>query len=134
MTKRANGEGTISQMPNGRWRVRVMIAGKRYGAYTATRKEAQAKYRELQGHADRGLLPPAEKVTLAQHIGRWLADEVKHTRKPRTFNSYSDCSRLYILPTLGTVKLAQLQPAHVQRLCGALLDEGLSPKTVRIVH
>lgn len=134
MAKKANGEGSISQLPSGRWRVRVMVAGVRYSANTDTRKEAQQKYREFLGHTDRGLVPPTQKVTLLQHIERWLSDEVQHTRKPRTFESYRDCSRLYILPTLGALKLAQLQPAHVQRLCSTLLEEGLSPKTVRIAH
>ncbi len=134
MGKRANGEGTISQLPSGRWRVRVTIAGKRYSANTATRREAQQWQRERLGEADRGLLPPAERVTVAQYFARWLEDEVKHTRKPRTYDSYSDCARLYLLPTLGAIKLAQLQPSHVQQLCSALLDEGLSAKTVRIAH
>lgn len=134
MAKKANGEGSIAQLPSGRWRVRVMVAGVRYSANTDTRKEAQQKYREFLGHTDRGLVPPTQKVTLQGHIERWLADEVRHTRKPRTFESYRDCSRLYLIPTLGAIKLAQLQPTHVQRLCGALLDEGLSPKTVRIAH
>ncbi|CAA9588808.1 MAG: Integrase [uncultured Thermomicrobiales bacterium] len=134
MVKKANGEGSISQLPSGRWRVRVMVGGTRYSANTSTRKEAQQKYREFLGHTDRGLVPPTQKVTLHQHIERWLTDEVLHTRKPRTFESYRDSSRLYILPLLGPVKLAQLQPAHVQRLCSTLLEEGLSPKTVRIAH
>lgn len=71
MTKKANGEGSIAQLPSGRWRVRVMVAGVRYSANTDTRKEAQQKYREFLGHTDRGLVPPTQKVTLQGHIERW---------------------------------------------------------------
>ncbi len=89
---------------------------------------------KLLGDADCGLMPAPGKATLADHMTRWLEDVVKHTRKPRTHRSYSDAARLHILPTLGAVKLAQLQTPHVQQLYGALLDGGLAPKSVRIVH
>ena len=133
-TRRGNGEGTIYQLPDGRWRGQVLIAGRRHSASGRTRKEVQTKLRQLLGDVDRGLLPPAEKATLAQHMARWLEDEVRHTRRPSTHRRYADASRLHILPTLGQVKLAQLQPAHVQHLHAALLDRELAPKTVRMAH
>ena len=133
-TRRGNGEGTIYQLPDGRWRAQATIAGKRTGVYGRTRREAQQKLRQLLGAAERGLLPPAEKLTLARHVERWLEDVVRHTRKPRTYRSYSDSARLYILPALGAAKLTQLQPNHVQQLYADLLDRGLSAKTVKIVH
>lgn len=132
--RRGNGEGTVYQLPDGRWRGQATIAGKRAGVYGATRKEAQTKLRQLIGDADRGLLPPTERLTLAQHIERWLEDVVKRTRRPRTLENYRDMARLHILPRLGTMKLTQLQPAHLQQLYGAISDGGLSPKSVRIVH
>lgn len=134
MAKKANGEGSIAQMENGRWRVRVMIDGKRHSAYATTRKEAQAKYREFHSNADHGLVPSPEKLTLEQHIARWLADVVAHSVRASTRKNYGDLTRLYVLPTLGKVKLVQLQPGHVQQLYGALIDRGLAPKTVRNVH
>jgi integrase len=132
--RRGNGEGSIYQRDDGTWRGQALIAGKRHSVSGKTRKEVQTKLRQLQGDADHGLLAPSEKVTVAQHFERWLRDEVKHTRKPRTFDSYSDSARLYILPLVGTVRLAQLHPAHVQRIHSAMLDRGLSAKTVRIAH
>ncbi len=59
---------------------------------------------------------------------------VRDAVRPRTVQGYRDVARLHILPTLGGVKLAQLQPGHVQQLYGALIDRGLSPKSVRNVH
>lgn len=132
--KKANGEGAIAQLENGRWRVRVMINGKRHSANTATRKEAQAKYREFHGNADKGLLPAAEKLTLNQHVERWLSDVVQPSVRARTHKGYSDVARLYILPTLGQFKLTQIQPNHVQQLYGQLSTSGLSPKSVRNAH
>ena len=39
-----------------------------------------------------------------------------------------------IAPALGTMKVAKLSAAHLDRFYGALSDEGLRPATVRQVH
>ena len=80
------------------------------------------------------VLGDLRELTLTQHVERWLEDVVRHTRKPNTYRNYQDCARLYILPTLGSKKLTQLQPAHIQQLYGDLLDRGLSAKTVKLAH
>ncbi len=42
--------------------------------------------------------------------------------------------KLHLSPTLGRAKLSALTPAHVQKLHGQKLDEGLAPKTVNHIH
>ncbi|MGN6361181.1 MAG: site-specific integrase, partial [Thermomicrobiales bacterium] len=42
--------------------------------------------------------------------------------------------RRHIIPKLGPIKLAQLQPAHVQGLYAAIQASGLAPKTIRNTH
>ena len=101
--RRGNGEGTVYQLPDGRWRGQATIAGKRAGVYGATRKEAQTKLRQLIGDADRGLLPPTERLTLAQHIERWLEDVVKRTRRPRTLENYRDMALYYAELSSGSI-------------------------------
>ncbi len=132
--KRGNGEGSISQLPSGKWRAQATINGRRVGTTAATHKAAQEQLRKLLSDADKGLLPPVEKLTLEAHIARWLADVVQHSVRASTARNYADLTRLYVVPTLGKVKLAQLQPGDVQRLYGTLLARGLAPKTVRNVH
>lgn len=131
--KRGNGEGSISQLPSGKWRAQATIEGRRVGSTYPTHKEAQQALRRLLGDADRGLLPPAEQLILEKYVARWL-DAARHSIRPATAKNYADLCRLYILPTLGKVKLAQLQPAHLSTLYGKLLDAGKSPKTVKNVH
>ena len=132
--KRGNGEGTIHQLPSGKWRAQATLNGRRVGCVAKTHKEAQEQLRKLLSDADKGLMPPAERLTLAVHIERWLADVVAHSVRTSTRKNYGDLTRLYVLPTLGKIKLTQLQPAHVQQLYGALIDQGRAPKTVRNVH
>ena len=132
--RRGNGEGSIYQLPDGRWRAQATINRKRTGVYGKTRREVQLKLRHLLGDAERGVIPPTEKVTLGQHLGRWLDEVVRHSVRPNTLRSYRHLTRLYILPELGATPLPRLQAADVQRLYGRLLDRGLAPKTVRNVH
>lgn len=132
--RRGNGEGTIIQRNDGNWRGQVHLHGKRHSVSGETRREVQQKIRALLTDADKGILPAIEKSTLGEYLTRWLADDVQHTRKSRTFQNYSDMARLYIIPTLGRIKVALLQPEHVERLHASMLETGLSPKTIRIAH
>lgn len=132
--KRANGEGSFQQLPSGSWRAQATINGRRVSVTGKTNKEAQGKLRKLLADADRGLQPPTEHPTVAQHLDRWLADVVEHSRRPRTVRNYRDTARLYIVPNLGLVKITQLQPSQVQGLYATMRKAGLSPKTIRIAH
>src|SRR6476660_4472639 len=114
--KRANGEGSFQQLPSGSWRAQATINGRRVSVTGKTNREAQEQLRRLLADADKGLLPPVERLTLAAHVERWLADVVAHSVRASTRKNYRDLTRLYVLPTIGAVKLTQLQPAHVQQL------------------
>ncbi len=47
------------------------------------------------------------------------------TLKPRTVVDYVETSRLYIRPSLGHVKLARLEPTHIQALYSELASREL---------
>jgi integrase len=132
--RRGNGEGSIRKRADGKWEARVRLAGKQRSVYGKTRAEVQRKLKTLIADADKGVLPPSEKLTLAEHVERWLQDVVKHSVRPRTYRGYGELMRRYALPTLGDVRLTQLQPPHVQQLYGELLERGLSVMTVHHVH
>ncbi|MDA1256361.1 MAG: tyrosine-type recombinase/integrase, partial [Chloroflexi bacterium] len=54
--------------------------------------------------------------------------------RPATWAHYESLLRVHVLPTLGRLRLARLQPSHLQRLYADRLATGLSPTTVRHVH
>jgi len=69
---------------------------------------------------------------VGEYLDRWLAS-TRDSVKPVTWENYARNVRLHIAPALGKVKLAKLQPHHVQ----ALYDEKrlhLSPATVQLIH
>ncbi len=133
--KRGNGEGTIYRdEKTGRWIGQAAIQGKRKSLYGKTRKEVQDKLRVLLADADKGLLPPSERLTVAQFLQRWLEGVVKPGLRSTTYRDYKNTIDRHTVPLLGHLRLTQLQPAHLQGLYASLLDSGLSPKTVRNVH
>ncbi len=140
-TRRGNGEGTEIKERNGSYYTQVWVGGRRVTVTAKIKAEVRRKVRELLGNADRGLLPPRERLTLREWAERWLADVVKRSVRARTYEFYSDTMRRYILPTLGNVRLADLQPSRIERLYSELLEHRseqtkreLTPQTVRHAH
>jgi integrase len=84
---------------------------------------------------ERGLLVTGGRQTLGQFLIRWLQDSVKPTVRPKTYTSYSQLLRIHILPALGAVPLAKLDPPRVQRFLNDKLAEGrLSARTIQYLH
>lgn len=132
--KRGNGEGTIYQAPDGKWMAQATIRSRRKSLYGKTRKEVADKLRALLADLDKGVLPPPERLTVAQFMERWLEDSKRRSVKPRAYEHYRQMTGYYIVPNLGRVKLSRLQPVHLQGLYSQLLERGLSERTVHHVH
>ncbi len=133
MKKRGHGEGTIYQRPDGIWCGQVRLPGQRKTVYGKTRAEVQRKLRAITADAEQGIMPAPERLTVATFLERWLADDVSRLDQ-YTVKNYGIYVRLHIIPKLGKIKLAQLQPAHVQGLYAAMQASGLAPKTIRNAH
>ncbi len=51
-----------------------------------------------------------------------------------TFDGYKGIIECYLLPAIGSDRLCDLRPEHIQRLYGNLQRKGLSARTVRYTH
>lgn len=139
--RRANGEGSIHQRPNGTWSAQVDCGrdpstGKRIRktVYAPTKRGVVEKMKALQAEISvNGVLPRPSSASLASFLAEWLSTAV-HSIKPVTAASYEDQIRLHVLPTLGEIPLAKLTPAHLQQLYNALLARGLSKRNVQYTH
>ncbi len=54
--------------------------------------------------------------------------------KPHTVAHYGSHIQNHLKPSIGAVKLSALQPHTIQSLYNKLLEEGLSPKTIKNLH
>ena len=133
MRKRGHGEGTIYQRPDGSWCGQVRLPGQRKTVYGKTRAQVQKKIRAIMADAEQGIMPAPERLTVAAFLERWLADDASRLDQ-YTVKNYTVYVRRHIIPKLGRIKLAQLQPAHVQGLYAAMEQRGLAPKSIRNAH
>ncbi len=133
--------GTISKRSTNTWIVRIFL-GRDVNGRTrhfnktihGTKKDAQryltAKLREKDlGH----FVDPASE-TLAGYMLTWLRDIAKVRVREATFVSYESIASRYVIPNLGSFRLCDLRPDHIQGFYGKLTARGLSARTVRYAH
>src|ERR671933_730117 len=139
MGKRGNGEGGITRhnksgLYMARYTVETPTGKKRKTVYGKTREEAHEKLIEALSNRNKGLIFEGDDQTLSACLDRWLNGSVKGSVKPSTYESYERVVRNHIKPALGSRKLKNLAPDHVQYFYQSKLDAGLAPGTVRLMH
>jgi integrase len=138
MSKRGNGEGTISKRMRGGkvvgWRAAVMLNAKADGTKQRqwisgkTREEVAEKMRALLSDVHRGMVSTTQKLTVAEFLETWLEYKARDSKKPSTLRGYRDTVRLYLNPVLGQHRVAKLRPLDVEQAMTRLLNEGKSAK------
>ncbi len=141
MKRRSHGEGTIYRRADGRWEARVTLGfdsrGRqvRRSVYGKTETQVLERRRELLSRLA-GRLLDSEALELAGLAERWLENKAAPPRslKPSTLASYRRILDSYILPELGSVRVQELTPLHVDRLLAELSRRGLSASTIGYVR
>src|SRR5215210_2239812 len=138
MSRRGNGEGSITKRKDGlymaRYTVETATGTKRKTIYAKTRREAAERLSEALADRDKGLVFDAGSTTVGEYVTRWLEDSAKGNLAPRSYHNYRLQLRQHIIPSIGRVKLSKLSPANVQALYAAKLNGGLKPSSVRSIH
>jgi len=132
--KRGNGEGgKPRKRPDGRWEARYWKNGHRCSVYGATRKEVAGKLVEALATIDDAPGFKPTTITVREFFGQY--DEVaRDTMKRRSLETYRGITRKHLLPSLGNVKLAEVDRERVQRMYSRKRDAGLSPARIRRIH
>lgn len=144
-------------MPTGR--IRELIKGKKYELIIEAGRDPKTGRRKRVYRVCNGRKPDAErelaniireleqgtyiepsKTTVAEYLRYWL-DAYGVNLAPSTFASYNRIVNTHIIPSLGGIELARLQPLQIQtyyseKLKGGRADGtgGLSPRTVQYHH
>jgi integrase len=101
--------------------------------FRGTKKAAKKYAQEKESARDKGLPLEARTLTVNDFLDRWLKHAQKHVR-PNSHTWYTDLMKRYVRPTLGNCQLSQIKPLDLEDLYSALLERGLSGRTVRHVH
>ncbi len=134
MTRRDKGEGSVYERKDGRFVGEYTDAnGKRRYISGKNKPDVKAKLRKLLADKDAGLTYDAGRLTVGDYLDQWL-DSIKDSLRSGAFRRYEEATRLHVKPTLGKVKLSRLNSLQLQKLYRTKTDEGLSPRTVQIIH
>lgn len=138
-----------------RWQIRAFIGrdarGKkmyRSEVVHGRKRDAEARLVELLQAKNTGKLAPRSTATVADLVTEWTAHKAREITN-RTIEGYKATLELYVLPTLGHRRLAELSLRDVDALYGSMiagtlpaLEDGasgwkgrpLSARTVRLAH
>ncbi len=135
--RRGRGEGSIYQRSDGLWVATISVGygtnGKRRRktVYGKTKGESQEKLRKVAGEVAAGRPIEAQKITIANHLDRWLR-AIKQSVAPATHDRYESSIKHQLKPQIGGIRLAKLEPAHVEQLYLDLRDAGCSPRSIQL--
>lgn len=132
--------GHVRQRGN-KWVAVAYVEGRhRWLGTFDSRKGAQRKLTEAHAAADRGNFIEPTKQTVGEFLVEWLEARRAQLR-PRTFGNYSRDIQGHLIPRIGGVKLARLEPSRINAVYADLLangnrvtGKGLSARAVQHVH
>jgi integrase len=143
MTGRAKGRngwhaGTVEELPSGRvrWRVRVTYPDgtrERRGGTVRTKTEAQRAIIQAQQEAAAGVRPVSDRLTVSEMVTEYMAAK-GGTWAPRTGWNNEALYRRHILPHLGHLKAAGVQPKALRVYFERLTAAGLGDSPQRQIH
>jgi len=122
-------------------RIRKRITIERPDGKPVTKREAQAKLREILAEIDHGTYVEPTDLTVAEYLERWF-EAIRPRLAYKTVRAYRTAIERHINPRIGALRLDALRPLHVQEMYQDLLENGrekgpgtrLSPKTVQLTH
>jgi integrase len=112
--RRRNGQGSVSSKPNGKGYYTLTITRnyRKKVMYFRTQREAEAKRKEL---VNQPLVNLGPEMSVGDALTLWLK-EAYGTIKPSTLASYQGLTRTHLMPELGHIKLAKLDPSQIHAM------------------
>jgi hypothetical protein len=135
--RRARGTGSVYEQ-DGHWMGAISVpssTGRRRQYFkAATKEEAISRVEYFLRNDVRVDLRGVDKLTVSQYLKHWLRSDLPGTVSLRTEEIYANLVRLYIDPSIGQIRLHQLQPADVTRMLADMSRRNFSPSTRRMVR
>lgn len=134
--KRANGEGSIYQLPDGLWVGQVVIGRSaetgdiiKKHIYGRDQGEVVEKKNALLLQA-RGIIQlDPDTVTVQNWVDHYLTEYAKIRVRENTYASYRWMLKRYIEPHLGLIRLGKLRSIQIQSMVNKILAGGCSART-----
>ena len=136
MKRRAKNEGSLFFRKNiGLWVGEITPpTGRKKTRYGKTQAEVKRWLLDQRKLIQEGNYITDDSQTVETFLKRYIKDVATNKLSPRTLISYKSLIKNHILPEIGSVKLSQLRPEHLQSLYTKKIDQGLSKRTVQYIH
>ena len=132
--------GSIRQRGKSSWEIEVYTGPgpegrprRHFETVRGSKKDAQRRLTELLASLDRGIYVPPGRLTVTEHLRRWLDGYARVHCSERTFEGYQSIVERHLVPALGHVLLKQLHPQQIAEYYGKA-RESLSAVTVHHHH
>lgn len=96
---------------------------------------------EFEEKVKSGKYLDGEKITFQEFSDCWMEEYAIHHLEAATIQLYRQMLTIHILPAIGHLKLAKIQPSHLNKLYNTLVSErkdgkpgGYAPKTIKHIH
>lgn len=100
----------------------------------ATKRQAEGGLQEALAREEAGVAD-AHGLTVSQYLQQWLISKL--SIRPTTRAGYAFDIERYVAPTIGSGRLSDLRPHHVERLYSDLIHDRTrpaTPSTIRHLH
>jgi len=132
---------TIKQGPDGQWHAWVTVGTKPNGrpdqrhVKRATEGEVETRVDELLGQKRAGKVQRAGRApTVESWLTTYLDTVAPRRCDPTTIKGYWSKMRCYVFPEIGTVRMDQLRPDHLDGVYLAMQRAGRADSTMLQVH
>lgn len=102
--------------------------------FHGTEEDAKRRLTELLHQMDVGRISAGGEVPFEAHLQEWYRDVASVETGILTHREYKRLMDKRIIPALGSITLNKLRPIHIKRFYASLLQDGLSPASVRKIH
>ena len=134
--KRANGDARpYYDADKKRWKVAVELGpsagGRRQRKIVSakTPEEARSLARRTREQLAKGIPVSRENHTVASYLEWWQDVVLPGAVSEGSEITYRGLLRLYVIPSLGKIRLTKLAPGHVTEMMRSMESRGLSPAT-----
>lgn len=109
---------------------------KKYNYYTVrgTSKQAENFLIEKLNELNNGIFVDSKNMTFNEYLDYWFNQCCLSQLKPSTYESYKRNIDKHIVSVLGSIKLKNLKPLHLQSFYTNRLNLGLSKTSVKYLH
>jgi integrase len=134
---RTNGEGSIFKLQDGRWRAVVTVGvvdGKqrRRSRTERTQADARAALEELRRENGGGVSDIS--ITVRQWLARWVDGLAASGLRPATIDLYRGSAKNYVVPYLGSKRIASVKPLDIQAWLSQLRADEVGTRSQQVAY